>query len=175
MENIPASSLESTLKKISIRGRLAYGATCLENALKHYGIKTDLLEKEVLPLIWAFTSSTNLSEWDDAINEIDPVCVLDENDHNDPLLELYQNLPPEVVDMISDVIEIGTRNLYGGTESYSPSTLETLNRIILKCMSLQINLPELEAFKKSSFSEYHGWGFERDRSFFEAEYDKEND
>jgi len=159
------SVIINSLKEISIRGRVAYGASCLENTLLHHGIQDDLLEN-ILSRIWKFTNSTDLGEWDQLINKVDPVCILDENKPTDPLYLLYQRLPPDIVNMISDVIEIGTGNLYGSTDNYSPSSLEPLLRVIDKCVTLKIELPKLDSFKKSTFSEYHGWGLERDKSFF---------
>ena len=154
------------LREISIRGRLAYGASCLENAIRYFDVKDDLLEKEVLSRIWAFTSSSDLSEWDKSVTEIDPVYVLHENRPSGPLKILYKTLPSDIPDLISDVIEIGAGNLYGGTGDYSPFSLNPLERVIIKCISLQIELPQLEPFKKSRFTEEHGWGIERDKSFF---------
>ena len=34
----------NSFKEISIRGRLAYGATCLERALAHHGIRHELVQ-----------------------------------------------------------------------------------------------------------------------------------
>jgi len=139
------------LKEISIRGRLAYGVSCLQNALLHFGIQYDLLES-VLSQIWEFTSSKNLEEWDQSINKVDPICILEEDKPTDPLLLVYQALPFEIVSMISDVIEIGAGNLYGGTADHSPFSLNPLLRVIEKCITLKIRLPELDSFKKSPFS-----------------------
>ena len=91
---------------------------------------------------------------------------MDENETDDPLLLLYQSLPPDIVNVISDVIEIGAGNLYGGTGDHSLFSLEPLIRVIERCITLKIKLPELDSFKKSPFSEKHGWGFERDKSYF---------
>jgi len=155
----------STLKRISIRGRVAYGACCLENAMLHFKIKNDVLD-EVIWRIWTFTSSNNLDEWDELTNEVNPICILDENIPSDPLFLLYTALPFDLVDMVSEVIEIGVGNLYAGTGEYSPSTLEHLINVIEKCMILKIELPVFAHFERSSFSEEHGWGLERDKSFF---------
>jgi hypothetical protein len=159
------SEIINSLKGISIRGRLAYGASCLENALIHLGIQDDLLE-DVLSQIWQFTSSNDLGEWDQLINKVTPVSKLDENKPTDPLYLLYLDLSPDVVNMISDVIEIGAGNLYAGTDNYSPYSLEPLLRVIDRCLALKIELPVMDSFKKSPFSEKHGWGMERDKNYY---------
>jgi hypothetical protein len=134
--------MTSSFKEISIRGRLAYGVSCLENAFKHFNIESDLLKKEVLPEIWAFTSSSDLANWDTSVRRIDPVCVLDDTVPNNPLQKLYRSLPTSIVEMISDVIEIGTGNLYGGTSGNSPFSIEPLLRIVKTCKMCHIKLPD---------------------------------
>ncbi|HET6228381.1 MAG TPA: hypothetical protein VFF27_19020 [Bacteroidia bacterium] len=166
-------------KDISIRGRLAYGATCLEEALHQLGIRDEYLDKLVLPRIWEFTSSSRLDEWDTQINEIDPTCVLDIeltektfdlttisfNDYK-ALFKCYQSLHKEIVELISEVIGIGVANLYGGTEDFSACTLESLANVIEICNKMKLKMPNVEPFRKSSFSEFHGWGKERPRESF---------
>jgi hypothetical protein len=158
--------MTDSFNEISIRGRLAYGVSCLENALLHFNIQNDLLEKEVLPRIWSFASSSDLTAWDDSVKEIDPVCILDNNSPGSRLQKLYRSLPTIIIEMISDVIEIGAGNLYGGTTGYSPFSMKPLLRVIKTCKMNHISLPQLEPFKRSSFEEMHGWGFEREKSFF---------
>ena len=169
VSNLLKQMLDSTtiniVKEISIRGRLAYGASCLEHAIQHFGIMDDSIN-EVLSQIWEFTSSKDLGEWDQSMSKVDPACILNENKPSDPLLLLYQALPSDIIDMISDVIEIGAGNLYGGTSDHSPYSLEPLIRVIERCVTLKLRLPELDSFKKSPFSEEHGWGLERDKCFF---------
>lgn len=152
--------------QISIRGRLAFGMTCLEKLVIALESDHPLLQTNVFPKIWEFTSSDDLSEWEENINEIDPVCVLDD-EVNTKLKELYNNLPKDIVSTIGDVISIGTENLYGGTNNNSPSTLEPLNSIIKRMIKLNIPLPDIMPFKKSSFSEFHGWGENRERNYYQ--------
>ena len=158
--------MTASFNEISIRGRLAYGASCLENALQHFNIEDDLLHKKVLPQIWAFTSSFDLANWDASVRQIDPVCILDDHVPNNALQILYSNLPAIIVEMISDVIEIGTGNLYGGTSDNSLFSMKPLLRVINACKANHIKLPDLDPFKKSSFEEAHGWGLAREKNFF---------
>ena len=164
--------MTDSFQEISIRGRLAYGVTCLESVLKHYGIKNELLDEIVLPSIWAFTSSRDLGAWDNSINKIDPnnllgdSVIISSSNAENPLKRLYQSLPDFIVEMISNVIEIGTANLYGGTQQGSPHSLKPLKNVIQACKMNNVTLPDITPFKKSLFEEYHGWGHERERNFF---------
>ena len=171
--------MEDNFRDISIRGRLAFGMTCLEEVLRKYNINDELLDTIVLPKIWEFTSSSHLDEWEMKINEIDPTCVLDielteqnfdlttisYNTYRD-LLNLYKTLPTEIVELIAEIIRIGVANIYGGTESYSPATLEPLANVLIICKRLNVDLPKIDQFKKSTFSQFHGWGDERPREYF---------
>ena len=161
-----------SFKEISIRGRLAYGARCLENALAQYAINEKLLTQLLLPRIWEFTRSEDLSAWEQEINQIDPDVLLDAGAQRSmstqeaTLFQLYHSLPTFITEMISDVIEIGTANLYGGTGSYSVHSLKPLERVIQSCKSHNISLPDLAPFYKTRFEEEHGWGKERDQNFY---------
>jgi hypothetical protein len=161
-------------KDISIRGRLAFGAVCLENAFRYFNIKSELINNVIMPTIWEFISASDLSKWEQDINYVDPVCYMnsqiktDYSSLNVKIGELYANLSPVLLDLISDVIEIGTGNIYGGTNDYSPITLKALEKVLDKCTAVGVPLPDITLFKKSSFGEAHGWGNERNRNFFLA-------
>src|SRR5437763_11753190 len=89
----------NSFKEISIRGRLAYGATCLEHALAHHGIRHELVDSIVLSRIWTFTNSTDLGLWEESIKKIDPVCLFDDkrtsvlSDQENALKQLYESMP----------------------------------------------------------------------------------
>lgn len=165
--------------EISIRGRLAYGALCLEETIRKLSISNELLHTLILPRIWDFTSLKDLSGWDERINEITPCCILEfepvqeEFDCKTISFETYQrvfdfysSLPTDITDLIDYVIEIGTANLYGGTGEDSSYTLSPLSQVLDSCMKLGIELPLVEPFRKSKFSEFHGWGNEHLREYF---------
>jgi hypothetical protein len=150
---------------ISIRGRLAYGMTCLEKLVINLNADNPLLQTIVFPKIWEFTSTEDMGEWEQNIRDVDPVCVLDDTADSD-LKALYNNLPNDIVSTIEDVIEIGIANIYGGTGDNSPMTLEPLNSVIKTMTKLKVPLPDLRTFKKSSFSEFQGWGNNQTRDYY---------
>ena len=56
--------------QISIRGRLAFGMTCLEKLVIALESDHPLLQTNVFPKIWEFTSSDDLSEWEENIRAV---------------------------------------------------------------------------------------------------------
>lgn len=150
---------------ISIRGRLAFGMTCLEKLVDNLNSDHPLLQTIVFPKIWQFTSTDDLAEWEQNIRDVDPVCVLDDNADSD-LKTLYDKLPKDIVSTIENVIEIGTANIYGGTGDNAPMTLEPLSSVINTMTKLEVPLPDIKPFKKSIFSEFHGWGDKQTRDFY---------
>lgn len=136
----------------------------------------------VLPRIWSFTTSVDLSIWEKNVNEIDPIIILDEQltietfefstitfDTYLSLKEVYENISADIKSMISDVIEIGAGNLYGGTGEYSEMTLRPLMNVINRCLFLKVTLPKVETFKKAKYHEEHGWGIEKPRKYYLAD------
>ncbi len=150
---------------ISIRGRLAFGMTCLEKLVGSLNVEHSQLRTIVFPKIWEFTSTNDLGEWEQNIREVDPVCVLDSKTESD-LKTLYNKLPKDIVSTIENVIEIGTANIYGRTGDNSPLTLEPLSAVINTIIKLNVPLPDINSFKKSSFSEFHGWGDNQTRDYY---------
>jgi hypothetical protein len=157
--------MTTEFQDISIRGRLAFGMACLEKLVDDLNSNHPLFQTIVFPKIWQFTSTDNLGEWEQNIRDVDPMCVLDDKADSD-LKVLYNKLPKDIVSTISDVIEIGTANIYGGTDNNSPMTLEPLNSVINTMTKLEIPLPDIQTFKKSSFNEFHGWGDNQTRDYY---------
>lgn len=143
-------------KTISIRGRLAYGVTCLERLCKTWNVlnkRMDLL----IETLWAFTSSENLADWENTILNLLP---------DDDRVETYAcefgyshleiTKQKVLTNIIWDVMEIGQGNLYGAFESkYS---LLPLIKAISTLEKNKIDLPKIKLFKKSNVLECNGWG-----------------
>ncbi|WP_047547413.1 hypothetical protein [Psychroserpens sp. Hel_I_66] len=158
------------LKKISIRGRLAYGMKCLEQYVKENEINDELIDK-VFDILWEFTTSDELDVWDEKISDFNPKHILNikpekiESEYptitiNEyyELKKFYENSDTDFISMIEKVIEIGTGNLYGGTDEYSSWTLEpTLEVIKMSELKLE-HIPDITKFKSFEYSEDKGWG-----------------
>jgi len=75
------NTIESDLKKISITGRLAFGITCLEQYIKEQNLKNKWLDR-LIDVLWEFTTSEDLEEWDNKISDLDPSNIIDKHSDN---------------------------------------------------------------------------------------------
>jgi hypothetical protein len=164
------NTIENQFKLISISGRLAFGVKCLEQYLIEKNILNKWLDK-LINLMWEFTISEDLSEWDNKISDLDPSNILDTHPDNkasdyksltepefNELKNYYSNIDNDLLLLIDLIIDVGTTDLYGATGKYSKNTLDSTMRIY-NFASEKINkIPEIDKFKISQFSERNGWG-----------------
>lgn len=166
---------EKKLKSISIRGRFAFGVKCLEQYVNENNIEGKWIDK-LLNTLWEFTTSERLDLWDEKINDLDPWNILDTHPENKAegyksltgkefydLKDFYASLDKGFVEMIGNTIEIGTRNLYGGTGKFSNETLQPTLELTRVAKNLLNNIPKIEDFEFSRFSEQNGWGNKFDK------------
>ncbi len=161
---------ETLFKTISIRGRFAFGVMCIEQYLFENKIEDTWVEK-ILILLWEFTNSESLDIWDEKISDINPQNILEvdyemfpndfptitASEYNE-LKSLYQILDKALIKLISDTIEIGTSNLYGGTGEYSKFSLTPTIEVYQTANKVISNPPKIEKFIQFKFSESNGWG-----------------
>lgn len=162
--------IQTLIKSISIRGRYAFGVKCIQQFLEEQKIKGKWIDRLIL-VLKEFTNTDKLDEWDDKISELDPENILDKHPDNkaedyqsltdqefNDLQNFYNSLPNQLTKLISNVIYIGTGNLYGGTGSYSEPTFETTLKVIEQSKNILSTPPNINNFTFSKFSEFHGWG-----------------
>ena len=65
------------LKKVSIRGRMALGISCLEILLESEGLIEKEEMKKLLSHLWEFTSSERLDLWEDQMMGYEPEAVFE--------------------------------------------------------------------------------------------------
>ena len=175
-------------EQISIRGCVAYGICCLENALEHYRLQGEgwnfLLKK-----LWWYTelSAANdpsinnclpLERWVDLIAAILPEILKQYNEYNKfindkwcfkdniPTEEEY-NLLKETYKSSNDTIElickhiddIGSNEIWAGIGKSSPETLRPLQELIDLMYKQAIPLPSIEPFKQYVFHK-KGWDYD---------------
>ncbi|NMM50903.1 hypothetical protein [Marinigracilibium pacificum] len=163
-------NLVEVVKTISIRGRFAFGMVCIEQFIKENQLNNNLLN-EIIDVLWEFTSSNELDIWEEKINYLIPEHVLSHhtkfissfdkylnNKDFKEIYKLYKSLDKTFLIMIKKVLEIGTGNLYGGTGKFSKWTLDPTIDIANLAEFRLVNIPNIEDFKFSSFSENNGWG-----------------
>lgn len=169
------------VKQVSIRGRVAFCAICLEKALSKLDLSSPITEK-IVNLLWEFTETNDFVDWERKATEISPDTVLENHPDNnfadyetlsvDYLNELenaYSSMPEEIIELISWSLEAGAANLYGNTGAYSEITLEAVRNGIDIMNKLQIELPDINFLKFSKFQEEFGWGKPFKRSILPAE------
>lgn len=162
--------IEEKFKNISIKGRVAYGISCLERALICYSCTLKNWEW-VLEKIWEFTSIEYLDDWFYEMAEFLPDSLLEDNEYIPEefeyitekqfyiLLELYQKESNQVINQIFNLIfEMGTFDLYSRLENYSPNTLICLEKINNIMVLNNIELPSVANFIRYSYYENKGWG-----------------
>ncbi|MEN0048749.1 MAG: hypothetical protein AAF806_16930 [Bacteroidota bacterium] len=173
------SEIVERLKKISITGRMALGIRCLETNLQDLGLLDYPEVQRMLSDFWEYTSSNNLVEWEEKILEYEPWFLFANvertgfkgfkhlsNDEAKKIYDVIKRFERRLSEIITEVIEIGISNLYSGVRKYSECSLRATMNVMEMLEAMKIPLPNLEIFEKSKFSEHHGWGIRRDRSFF---------
>ena len=173
-------------KQISIRGRFAYGLTCLEKLIVFYGINNTILNSTIKKF-WEFTNIEKLGELEDYFCNIDPFCILTdypklkeqpERKHEfgyddltlnemEQVFELYKDLPLNIRDILTHLVTIANSNISAGCGEFSILTFEPTLKIanIISEYSL-IDAPKPTDFLFSDFRQNHGWGdrFEKNNS-----------
>ena len=173
---------------ISIRGRVAYGICCLENALEYYGLKgkgwdfllkklwwytelsaaTDPSLNNCLPLErwWALISEllprhNEKQGWDS--DELKSKLYRDEDlptsEDLSKLMESYKNTNKTVNFIVKKVFDIGSNDLWAGIDEVSEITLLPLQELIDIMYEQSILLPAIEPFKKYAFHK-KGWDYD---------------
>lgn len=156
------------LKKISIRGRVAYCICLCKAALKKECIDSNLINT-AFGKIGIFCESEALDVWENEVSEYMPCVLLDEKSDFSTfkyinevtalgLKKEYASLPKYIVEMIDNTIEVGLANLYGGTGMYSEPSLICSLDVIRLAISNNVCLLPLDDYFKYSFSDEFGWG-----------------
>ncbi len=176
-------------KKISIRGCVAYGICCLENALEHYNLQGEgwnfLLRK-----LWWYTELSaesdptiynclQLERWAYLNANIEPGNLESFINYDEfskqknwwfiedmPTLMEYCILKEtyegsnRVIDLICKHLhQVGVSDLWAGIGKTSPYTLMHLQNLINLMYEQQIPLPSIEPFKQYVFHK-PGWDYD---------------
>lgn len=171
--------------QISIRGRMALGARCFDDACAHLGLDDPEI-RAVSDWFWSFTGSEDLGVWEsggpeglmDAYELVhvtaNPGITLapswaDAPDVASQVPPVYLRMPLGMVVMAVLIYDdIGRGNLYSGVAGHSPGTWQATLRVMGCAQRMGVPLPDLAPFLRSPFCEAHGWGEPRPREFFTA-------
>ena len=173
------SEIENKVKQTSIRGRFAFGVFCIEKYLSENNIKSKWFDK-LIPILWEFTNTDRMDLWEEKISDLTPLNVLDSSPRNsysdypsltelefNELKKYYSELNNELKQLIDETIEIGLGNLYGGTGEFSEETFESTMFVYKLADRLLNDRPNFDDFCKSKFTEFHGWGNNVKKEYFE--------
>ncbi len=136
------------MQSLSIRGRVAFVAACVENAIRHFEI---LSASDFLETLWSFCAEENLLEWEARIQALHPIHW-----QGIALAHLEARIQSVLQDLFANAIAVGTRNLYSDYQSLE--TEESLAEVVQQMQVLELELPDLEWFRFSGVSEAKGWG-----------------
>lgn len=182
-------TLNQQLAKTSIRGRVALITACLEKARAHFQVQNKELDA-FIDLMWTYCETNRLDLWHKQALEGPGGNFLDilephqkqSSSHNqvpggEEKSDQESSKPPLpipllLLQLVEAAIDAGIGNLYAGVEGYSSETFEAALRAISLMQKQEIEVPDIQIFARSSFSEFHGWGNQVPRSFFKG--DKKN-
>lgn len=195
--NMPVNARQ--FKKISIRGRVAYGICCLENALENYNIQGEGWNFLLKKLWWymelraecdpKINNCYPLELWADLIATIQPDILKTFATYKDfteghwyferiiPTEEEYNLLKSTVKDSNRVIDEIckplhkmGSCELWCGIKGYSPDTLDYLQRLLNVMYENNIPLPSKEPFEQYVFCK-KGWDWDSEFYAFGEMFD----
>jgi hypothetical protein len=133
---------------LSIRGRVAFAAACVESAIQHFKI---LGASDFLETLWSFCNEENLLEWESRIQALHPIHWQEK-----AIAHLNSSLQTAFQELFANAVAVGTRNLYSDYRSLE--TEESLADVVRQMQALNLELPNLELFRFSKAIEAKGWG-----------------
>jgi hypothetical protein len=136
------------MHNLSIRGRVAFAAACVEIAIQYFEI---LEASDFLETLWSFCTEENLLEWEARIQVLHPIHW-----QETALSHLNSSLQTAFQELFANAIAVGTRNLY--SDYLSLETEESLSDVVRQMQALSLELPNLELFRFSKAIEAKGWG-----------------
>jgi hypothetical protein len=160
--------IQEAIKTISINARMAMAIMCIEPILTHFQMETSS-KNALVNVFWQFVENWDLASWDgNRYDNKDLAAVCEYFDYKEEIDKrlAISALPDFVQEMIYKMNTLGTVELYGKVESYSPLTHDFLIQILTIAVEHGFSFPPIEPFLKLPFSQQGGWGECVPRSFF---------
>jgi len=153
-------------KHVSIRGRIAYLICSFEKLLLHYDC--DINDwKALIEKLWSYTSIEFLDDWLYELAEYMPNTILEDNFEDAEYItidefvrykKIYKKTNHDVLIFLEIIFKCGTYDLYSKLYNYSPDTLYKMKEAINILNKNNIDLVDVEPFKKYVFNVNNGWG-----------------
>ncbi|MFI3255093.1 MAG: hypothetical protein R3Y63_12295 [Eubacteriales bacterium] len=159
------------LKKISLRGRVAFSIRCFEYLLLDLGYDKEKW-KFVLEIMWEFTNIKHLDDWTYKLNEISPDCLLEFDTYAKHdfeyltkedfyyLYDLYQNMDidEKIIYCMEKINDIGSSHIYSCIIDYGAESFECLKEMIEFMAKNNLSLPNFTDFERFSINQSDGFG-----------------
>jgi hypothetical protein len=161
---------QEVLKHVSIKGRMAMAVRCLERVLERQRLSPSERDA-LLEEFWAFVEKEDLGAWDRHRRGNEALMAVGdfiEQGWELPAGSGLRDLPRFVLEMIYKTDELGMGDLYGAVKSYSLETHAALLRVLDLALEHGFDIPPVEPFLKSPFTQERGWGASVPRTFFDA-------
>lgn len=163
---------EKAIDRLSIRARVALGATCAEMLCNRLNVQNDEIARHI-QFFWQFVEEPTLSDWEwdyqsapEIPNDLEAFREKYESSH---LTDLdISNL----IAVLQSCEDIATGNLYAGYRS--AATREPTLSLLRIVEQMGVSTPDLAVFSKSPATQDDGWGFPVRRAFFRSPERNEN-
>jgi hypothetical protein len=163
-ESIPVKHFEES----SIRVRIYYAIKMLEVLIVEIYQSTSEYDF-TLKFLKKYANSEKLGAWHYPYSEISPLSILnDEYDENSwdyitedefmKLRELYNNSDLQIIEIIDNIFEISTKDLYSSIINESQYTLDKLIEIAETLKKRKCRLPRVRLLDGSQITDGNGWG-----------------
>jgi hypothetical protein len=160
------TDIQEDLKLVSISGRMAMATACFESIVKTLGMSSSSID-DLTDTFWQFVEVNDLSEWESKVlNKVGPVYDYIERSTPLPSESEFRRLPQFLLQMISDIADLGRGDMYGAVVGYSQETYGLTLKILNLALERGFSIPPLEPFMRSRITEFHGWGNRVPRAFF---------
>jgi hypothetical protein len=154
---IPAH-IEKDLKSVSISGRMAMATTCFEGIVKTLNLSSPDVD-ELVDIFWQFVEKNLLSEWEsNVLDKAGIVCDYIEGSAPLPAESEFRRLPQFLLQMVSDIVDLGRADMYGAVTGYSQETCGFTLKVLNLALEHGFSISPVEPFLRSHITEFHGWG-----------------
>ena len=158
------------LRGTAIRGRLAFALHAAERLLPALGVDDQDI-RDYLETLWRIVEADDLMGPYDALHELPAVAVFHAAEGPEPLPERFAHLHPDVPELISCLVWIGTGEYFGSPTGHAAESYELTLRVADLCARHGVAVPPLAPYARLRFDE-HGprseprWGPPTPREFF---------
>jgi hypothetical protein len=161
--------IQKDLKSVSISGRMAMAVTCFEHIVKTMNLSSSAID-DLIDTFWQFVETNDLSEWEATVlDKTANICDYIERSTPLPPDSEFRHLPPFLLQMVSDIVDLGRGNLYGAVVDYSQETYRLTLEVLNLALGHGFSIPSIEPFLRSQITESRGWGNPVPRAYFKQD------